>query len=72
MRKDPEKKQAGKERRKKRTCGDHFHLPFHRCGDYCNCRTIAYTMTNQLPQDEKQVLRKGAQGAASDLSNRYL
>ena len=36
MRKDPEKKQAGKE--KKAACGDHFHLPFHRCGDYCNCR----------------------------------
>lgn len=54
MRKDPEKKQAGKERQKKRLAAIISICLSIAVVIAAIAGTIAYTMTNQLPQDEKQ------------------
>lgn len=58
MRKDPEKKQAGKERRKKRLAAIISICLSIAVVITAIAGTIAYTMTNQLPQDEKQFSEK--------------
>lgn len=54
MRKDPEKKQIGKERQKKRLAAVISICLSIAVVIAAIAGTIAYTMTNQLPQDEKQ------------------
>ena len=54
MRKDPEKKQAGKERQKKRLAAIISICLSIAVVIAAIAGTIAYTMTNPLPQDEKQ------------------
>ena len=55
MRKDPEKRQMGKEKRKKRLTAIVSICVSVAIVIAAIAGTIAYTMTNQLPQDEKQL-----------------
>lgn len=55
MRKDPEKRQMGKEKRKKRLTAIVSICVSVAIVIASIAGTIAYTMTNQLPQDEKQL-----------------
>ena len=55
MRKDPEKRQMGKEKRNKRLTAIVSICVSVAIVIASIAGTIAYTMTNQLPQDEKQL-----------------